>query len=273
MKTLNFIKMHGLGNDFIIIDKRKINININKKIIRKISNRKTGIGCDQVIIINKSLRKKSAARIKIFNSNGSEAESCGNGIRCVSKLLFKNKKRNKIILDSIVGELKAILNKNKSISVNMGIIKENWKNIPMSKKINNRNIPINIKNFSKGFAVNIGNPHIVFFGKEINNLDISVIGPKIENHNLFPNKINVEFVEIVNRKKIKMRVWERAVGETLACGSGACAAVYAGLKKEMIGKKCEVILKKGSLFIDITKNNEIIMTGPAEISYHGKIIL
>ena len=273
MKTLKFIKMHGLGNDFIIIDKRRKNININKKIIKKISNRKTGIGCDQVIIINKSPTKKVIAKIRIFNADGSEAESCGNGIRCVSKLLLKNIKKNVIILESIVGKLKASLNKNGNISVNMGTIKENWKNIPISKKMNNRNIPINIKNFSKGFAINIGNPHIVFFGKKINNLNLSIIGPRIENHNLFPNKINVEFIEVINRKKIKMRVWERAVGETLACGSGACAAVYAGLKKEIIEKKCEVILKKGSLFINIAKNNEVVMTGPAKISYHGKIDL
>jgi len=127
-----------------------------------------------------------------------------------------------------------------------------------------------LKSFSKGVAVNVGNPHIVFFGEFIDEVDLSNIGPKIENHRFFPNKTNVEIVEVINKNKIKMRVWERGVGITLACGSGACAAVYAGIKKKLLSEKVEVILQKGSLNI-LIKNEQAVMTGPAEISYKGSI--
>ncbi len=263
--------MHGLGNDFVIIDRRKKSVKINEHIIKKLSDRKTGAGCDQIITIDKSLSSVVDAKIKIFNPNGDQAEACGNGTRCVAKILFKNLKKRKIVLKSAAGKLTAQRNNNGTISVNMGKMKEKWSDIPISKKIDPSNIPIKVKGFANGFAVNIGNPHIVFYGKNLNKINLSKIGPKIENNKLFPKKINVEFVKIINPKKIKMRVWERSAGETLACGSGACAAVYTGFKKYNLKNKCKVMLKKGSILINILNTNEVIMTGPAEISYYGKI--
>jgi len=275
--------MHGLGNDFVIIDRRRQDIEINNEVVNKISNRKTGAGCDQIITIDKASSNSVDAKVIIFNSNGDQAEACGNGTRCVAKILFENLKKEKLILETVAGKLIAEKGLNGNISVNMGQAKESWKDIGISKevartdfrnrKVNTRDIPIYVKNFSNGFAISIGNPHLVFFGKEIDKLDLLEIGPIIENNNLFLNKINVEFVEIINKEKIKMRVWERSVGETLACGSGACAAVYAGYIKKNISDSCEVGLKNGSLFIKIINNNEVIMTGPAEISYYGEIVL
>ena len=283
MKKLKFIKMHGLGNDFVIIDRRRQDIEINNEVVNKISNRKTGAGCDQIITIDKASSNSVDAKVIIFNSNGDQAEACGNGTRCVAKILFENLKKEKLILETVAGKLIAEKGLNGNISINMGQAKESWKDIGISKevartdfrnrKVNTRDIPIYVKNFSNGFAISIGNPHLVFFGKEIDKLDLLEIGPIIENNNLFLNKINVEFVEIINKEKIKMRVWERSVGETLACGSGACAAVYAGYIKKNISDSCEVGLKNGSLFIKIINNNEVIMTGPAEISYYGDIVL
>ncbi|MBI29025.1 MAG: Diaminopimelate epimerase [Alphaproteobacteria bacterium MarineAlpha5_Bin11] len=270
MEKLDFIKMHGLGNDFVIIDRRQKNILINENIIEKISDRKTGAGCDQIITIDNPKSDITDARITIYNSDGDEAEACGNGTRCVAKILSKEMKKSNIILDSPSGQLLASLNSDGNISVNMGNVRESWSDIPLIKKMDNQNIPIKIDNFSSGFALNIGNPHIVFFGNNIGEIDLSNIGPGIENHNFFPKKTNVEFIEIINHKKIKMRVWERGVGETLACGSGACAAVYAGFKKEIIEKECEVVFKKGSLKIKVNSDH-VIMTGPAEISYYGNI--
>ena len=152
----------------------------------------------------------------------------------------------------------------------MGLIKNTWDKIPLSKEVNTMNIPISIDGYSNGVAVNVGNPHVVFFGKLIQDTDLESIGPKIENHELFPKKINVEIVEVINSNLIQMRVWERGVGITLACGSGACAAVYAAWKKGLIENNAEVKLEKGSLHINIV-NNEAIMTGPAEISYQGSL--
>ena len=152
----------------------------------------------------------------------------------------------------------------------MGKISNEWDRIPLSKEMDTLNIPINVKGFSKGVAANIGNPHIVFFGDNIENIDLLNLGPKIENHVFFPNKINVEFVEIIDEHNIKMKVWERGAGMTLACGSGACAAVFAGIKKGLLANEVVVNLAVGFLNI-VIENNEAIMSGPAEISYFGNI--
>ena len=270
MGKINFIKMNGLGNDFVIIDQRFSNIEITKDLIHKLSDRKSGAGCDQLITIQPSDNKNVHAHIKIFNANGDKAEACGNGTRCVAKLLFEESQEKEIQIMSDAGVLNAKQIDLDNISVNLGRLSTAWEKIPLSKNINSLNIPINIDGFSNGVAVNIGNPHCVFFGENINHVDLSIIGPTIENHEIFPNKINVEIVEVINKKKIKMRVWERGVGITLACGSGACAAVYAGQLKNLLDNNVEVELERGSLFINI-ENNEAIMTGPAEINFQGII--
>ena len=270
MQKIKFIKMHGLGNDFVVIDKRKANIEITENLIKKLSNRRSGAGCDQLITINQNNNNDADVAIEIFNPNGDRAEACGNGTRCVAKLLFdENQNIEKLKILSDAGILVAKQNE-ENITINMGKISTDWKTIPLSEEIDTLNIPIKVNGFSKGVSVNIGNPHVVFFGKSIENIDLDYIGPKIENHKFFPNKTNVEFVEIVNPEKIKMKVWERGAGITLACGSGACAAVYAAWKKKLIKNIAEVQLEKGSLYISII-NNEAIMTGPAEISYNGYV--
>ena len=270
MQKIEFIKMHGLGNDFVIIDRRTNNIDINKNIILKLSDRKTGAGCDQVITIDKNTSLDHDARIQIFNPNGDSAEACGNGTRCVAKLLFEEKKTNNLKLRSLAGILSAQKINNDIISINLGRLSHHWEDIPLTREVDTLNVPIQLENFTSGVAVNVGNPHIVFFGKNINLFDLNSFGPKIENHELFPDKTNVEIVEIVNRKVLKMRVWERGAGITLACGSGACAAVYASTLKDMTDNDVEVKLVKGSLRVKI-QNNEAIMMGPAEESFRGYI--
>ncbi len=270
MQKIEFTKMHGLGNDFVIIDRRLKKIEINDNLIRKLSDRRTGAGCDQIITINNTDNKNVNIRIDIFNPAGDKAEACGNGTRCVAKILFDEndeKKTLKILSDAGTLIAKKV---GTNISVNMGKITTFWKKIPLSEDMDPLNIPIRVEGFDNGVGVNIGNPHIVFFGKSIENIDLNQIGPKIETHKFFPKKTNVEFVEIINSKKIKMKVWERGAGITLACGSGACAAVYAGWKKNLVEQNTEVQLEKGSLHISIV-DEEAIMTGPAEISYNGYI--
>ncbi len=271
MQKLDFIKMHGLGNDFVIIDKRSNNITITDDIIKRISDRRTGAGCDQLITINNTNNQSVDAEIEIFNPGGDRAEACGNGTRCVAKILFDEDSNKEILkIQSEAGILESKKIDNNNISVNMGLIENTWDKIPLSKEVDTMNIPITIDGYSDGVAVNVGNPHVIFFGKSIQDTDLESIGPKIEFHELFPKKTNVEIVEIINPKLIQMRVWERGVGITLACGSGACAAVYAAWKKGFIENNAEVKLEKGSLYINIV-NNEAIMIGPAEISYKGSL--
>lgn len=270
MQKIEFTKMHGLGNDFVIIDRRSNKIEINDNLIQKLSNRRTGAGCDQLITINNPESGNADVSIDIFNPAGDKAEACGNGTRCVAKILFDENNRKETL--KILSDAGMLIAKKvgDEISVNMGKMTTDWEKIPLSEEMDPLNIPILVEGFDKGVAVNIGNPHVVFFGKSIENINLNQLGPKIEKHNFFPNKTNVEFIEILNSNTIKMRVWERGVGVTLACGSGACAAVYAGWKKNLIKSSAEVQLEKGSLHINII-NEEAIMTGPAEISYNGNI--
>ena len=272
MQKIEFIKMHGLGNDFVIIDKRFKNIDISKKLINSISDRKSGAGCDQLITINQKTSDNHDVSIKIYNPSGDLAEACGNGTRCIAKLLFDESGKSELKIKSDAGILIAKKIDNKNISINLGKLSHNWQDIPLIKDIDTLNMPINIDGFSPGVAVNIGNPHIVFFGDKINEVDLNNVGPKIENHEFFPNKTNVEFIKILNENKIQMRVWERGAGITLACGSGACAAVYAGMKKNLLSNNVEVILAKGSLQI-LIQNDVAIMTGPAAISFRGTILI
>ena len=264
--------MHGLGNDFVIIDQRSCKINITKDIINKLSDRKSGAGCDQLITINSHKEDNIEAEIEIFNPSGDKAEACGNGTRCVAKILFDELEKKEIKILSDAGVLHASKVDDVNISVNLGKLSHEWEKIPLLKNTDTLNMPILINDFESGVAVNIGNPHIVFFGNNIKNIDLSKIGPEIENNKLFPNKTNVELIQVINRKKIKMRVWERGVGITLACGSGACASVYAGQLKNYLDNNVEVQLERGSLFINII-NQEAIMIGPAEISFHGSIYI
>ena len=283
MQKIQFIKMLGLGNDFVIIDRRIDNVEINKDIINKLSDRRTGAGCDQVLTIDKNTSFDHDARIQIFNPNGDSAEACGNGTRCVAKLLFEEKNTTSIKLQSQAGILNAKKIDDDTISVNLGKVSHKWKDIPLAKEANTLNLTLEafdvqtLGNDEHGFyllphvvAVNVGNPHVVFFGKNINQCDLENFGPTIENHALFPEKTNVEIVEIINRKTIKMRVWERGAGVTLSCGSGACAAVYASILKDMTDNDVEVRLEKGSLQVKI-RDNEAIMIGPAEESFRGYI--
>ena len=269
MQKVDFIKMHGLGNDFVIIDQRAKYIDITQKLIQKISDRRTGAGCDQLITISNS-KNNVDADMEIFNPGGDRAEACGNGTRCIARILFdENKDKDLLRIHSDAGILEA-KKENDNISVNMGKVSMDWNKIPLSEYMDTMNIPITIDGYSKGVGVNVGNPHIVFFGKSINKTKLEEIGPSIESHKFFPNKTNVELVEVIDSNTLRMRVWERGVGITLACGSGACASAYASWKKNLTKKNVEVILEKGSLFINIT-NDQVTMTGPTEISYYGNL--
>ena len=262
--------MHGLGNDFVIIDRRNHGIEIDTNIIKKLSDRRTGAGCDQLITIEKALSADHDVFINFFNPTGDKVEACGNGTRCVARFLFEEFNSDNLNLKSMAGILKANKISETLVSVNLGKFSHQWNEIPLSKEMDTLNIPIKIENLSNGVAVNIGNPHIVFFINNINICKLDKLGPKLENHEFFPNKTNVEIIEIINHKTIKMKVWERGAGITPACGSGACAAVYASMLKKYTGDNVEVQVERGTMQIKII-NNEAILIGPTEESYRGYI--
>ena len=257
-------KMDGLGNDFVIIDQRNQNYNLSKDQIIKICDRNF-IGCDQLIFIQKSDRKD--AELEFYNSDGSVSGACGNGTRCVADLLSKENNNNKIILWTSSGTLKSKILGDNLVETEIGIPKTNWDEIPLNKDLNTENLNIKIVNKNNiehigGTAVNVGNPHIVFFVDNIEDYDLKKIGPEVENHNYFPEKCNVTLAKVVNKKLIKVKVWERGAGLTKACGTAACATAVAANINGLIDKKTDIEFTLGKLSISIDENNSVHMKGP-----------
>ncbi len=261
MATINAFKMDGLGNEFIIIDRRKNSINLTKEKIIELGKR-SNVGFDQIIFIEEE--KENFFPITIFNSDGGEVSACGNGSRCVAYILSKNLNTNKIKLKTNNRILNAKIVDEFQVELEIGKALLDFEDIPLSKKINpgNINLKINDKIFADGFCVNVGNPHIIFFVKDCFEYDLKVIGPKIENHELFPEKINVTFAQIIDKNNISVNVWERGAGLTKACGTAACATTVAALNKKLVNNKVNIKFKEGLLNIEINKNNNIFMTGP-----------
>jgi len=263
MNNLEAYKMDGLGNDFIIFDKRKKSISLTKDQIVKISDRNS-IGCDQVIFIDKD--ESSNAFLKFYNSDGGEISACGNGSRCVAYLLMKENNNKKISLRTKAGILQVELIDQNLVSINMGQPNFEWNKIPLLKKMDNQNLKITInsidgKEVIGGFSLSIGNPHVIFFVKDFNQFNLKEIGPKIENHSYFPEKCNVTLANIKNRKLVKVKVWERGAGLTKACGTAACATAVSGAVLKLNERCVDIEFPEGLLNIDWKKDNNIYMTG------------
>ena len=262
--NIKAFKMDGLGNDFVIIDNRQKIINLNKEQIIKICDRNF-IGCDQLIIINKN--EFSDASLEFYNSDGGVSGACGNGTRCIADLLSKESNKKEIILTTLSGNLKSQIVGEKLVSTEIGLAKTKWNEIPLSEDLNTNNLKIKLVDHNKneffgGTAVNVGNPHIIFFVDNNENFEIEKIGPEIENHSLFPEKCNVTFATVVSKELIKVRVWERGAGLTKACGTAACATAYAAKQNGLANDKVDIEFSTGKLSISIDKNNSIHMRGP-----------
>lgn len=277
-----FSKMEGLGNDFIIVNciTQYFSYSLNS-FSKYLCNRNFGVGADGVIYVFKSY--SCDCKIRIFNSDGTEAESCGNGIRCVGKYLYEkgivNREKVKIETKSGIKDVELII-ENKTVinvKVNMGKPIFEPRRIPVylpKDEIKNvHSILIKIENEEyEFFVVSMGNPHAVCFVDNLDKVNVSKLGNIVENYKYFPNKTNVEFVEIIDKKNIKIKVWERGVGKTLACGTGACAASAVGYKKTLLEKHVNVELDGGKLSIECDENN-INMIGDAEFVYEGRLNL
>ena len=263
MDKLDAYKMDGLGNDFIIFDKRKKPISLTRDQIIEISDR-SNIGCDQVIFVGTD--KNNNAYLTFYNSDGGEIKACGNGSRCAAYLLMKENNTKKISLKTKAGILQAELDNKNLVSINMGQPNFDWKKIPLLKEMDNKNLKIKInstagKEIIGGFSLSVGNPHVIFFVKNINQFNIKDIGPKIENHEYFPEKCNVILASIKNKKHVKVNVWERGAGLTKACGTAACATAVSGAVLRLNERYVDIEFPEGLLKIDWKADNNIYMTG------------
>ena len=275
---MEFTKMEGCGNDYVYVNGFTYKIKNPNKVSEFVSNRNFGIGSDGLIMVNPS--DKADFRMNMYNADGSEGKMCGNGIRCVAKYVYDNKMTDKttITVETLSGIKTLVLNvedgKVKTVRVDMGSPILKAKDVPViSEKEQVIDEPIMIDNKEyKITCVSMGNPHAITFIDDTDSLDIESIGPKFEKNEIFPDRINTEFIQIVDRNTIKMRVWERGSGETLACGTGACASVVACVLNNLTENKVTVKLLGGDLFIEYNmEENTVYMTGPASVSFVGNI--
>src|SRR3569832_1652216 len=268
-----FLKMHGLGNDFVVFDARVSHLALDRHSARALADRRFGVGCDQVIVIGAG-RGNVDAVMRIYNADGGEVESCGNATRCVARLLMEETDRDRVGIDTPGAELVCIDAGGGNVTVDMGPARLEWTEIPLARAVDTSDFELCIgdKNF-RVTAVNVGNPHCVLF-TDADTAPVAELGPRIETHEMFPARTNVEFVTVKDRGHLRMRVWERGVGITSACGTGACASAVAAHRRGFCDRKVDVTLDGGVLAIEWRESDgHVLMTGPATLAYKGDVDL
>jgi len=264
--TIPFRKMHGLGNDFIVFDARTRPLAPTQAEIRALADRHTGIGADTVAVIVPSQAEEADITVRFINADGGEMGTCGNATRCIAKLAFAETGRDHVRIATGAGILDA-WKQGDQIAVDMGTPKLDWTQIPVAREIDTLHLPLG----DDPVGVNMGNPHAVFFVPDAEAMDVAGLGSRVEHDPLFPERTNVEFATVQGPDRIRMRVWERGVGITQACGSGACATLVAAARRGLTGRKATLALDGGDLVIEWRDDDHVIMTGPAALSFTGEI--
>jgi diaminopimelate epimerase len=277
-KTRPFVKMHGLGNDFVVVDARERPFPLDDAKARAIANRRTGIGCDQLLILERPKGGRGLADVfmRIRNNDGGEVSACGNGARCVADYVMRETGRDAIVIETVAGMLDASVAPNgargeRRVTVDMGPAKLDWREIPLAEPQDTNRLALTLGPLKDPVAVSMGNPHAVFFVDNAEAVDIAALGPVLERHSLFPERANIEVVSVQPDGKLRMRVWERGVGITQACGTGACAALVAASRRGLAGRSGTVLLDGGELDIEWLNDGHVLMTGPVAVSFTGEL--
>jgi diaminopimelate epimerase len=269
MRKVPFFKMHGLGNDFVVLDFRRGAIPLGAGAARALADRRTGIGCDQVILLEPPRHPAAQVLMRIRNADGSEAQACGNATRCVADLLYRETRDPRVQIETAAGILRAEALGDGSIAVDMGPVRTGWSEIPLAHAMDTDRIDLALGPLAEPVCTNIGNPHATFFVDDVAAVDLAALGPALEHHPFFPERANIGVAEIRERRRIRLRVWERGAGITPACGSGACAAVVAAHRRGLADRRAAVELDGGRLAIDWREDGHVIMAGPAKVSFEG----
>lgn len=264
-----FTKMHGLGNDFVMLDLRAGGDSPDAGIARAIADRHRGIGCDQIILIEDAGNGAADIRLRFLNADGSESGACGNGTRCAAAMLMAPAGRDSLVMETMGGLLEAKSAGNGLFTVDMGPAHLDWGDVPLAREIDTLNLPIALGPLKSPAAVGMGNPHCVFFVDDAEDIELEALGPQIEHHPLFPERTNVEVATVVDEGHIRLRVWERGVGITLACGSGACATLVAASRRGLTGRKAELMMDGGALTAAWREDGHVLLTGPVATSFTG----
>ncbi len=264
-----FLKMHGLGNDFVVVDARGEPFAPDDRVARHIADRHTGIGCDQLIVIEKPRNGRADAFMRIHNADGGEVAACGNATRCVAQLLMTESGLDHVSIETAAGRLEAARADRGRIAVDMGPARTEWRDIPLARAMDTERLPIELGPLKEPVAVSMGNPHMVFFVDDADAVDLATLGPVLEHNALFPERANVGVATVLAPDRVRLRVWERGAGLTRACGSGACAAIVAAHRRGLSGRRAAVALDGGELSIEWLPNGHVTMTGPAAIAFTG----
>lgn len=275
--TIPFVKMNGLGNDFVVVDGRGTPVRVEADEARQLANRSTGIGCDQVIVLEAS--RHADVKMRILNADGSEVSACGNATRCVAWLLSQETGAHRLTIDTDAGDLKADIASIDRITVDMGHPRFAWQDIPLAEPFHDTRAielqvgPIDDPVLHSPSVVNVGNPHAIFWVDDVDAIDLGRVGPLLENHPIFPERANISIAQVLSPTHLKIRTWERGAGLTRACGTAACAAAVTAMRKKLVDRTAEatISLPGGDLLIAWTKDDHIMMTGPAATEFRGAL--
>jgi diaminopimelate epimerase len=264
-----FRKMHGLGNDFVVLDQRADPVAIDAAAARALADRRTGIGCDQVLLLEKPRDPRAEIFMRIRNPDGSEAEACGNGTRCVAAILAAESPATRLRIETIAGLLDVEMLPDGRVTVDMGEAKTGWRDIPLAREMDTLRVDLARGDLAEPVCTSMGNPHATFFVADADAIDLAALGPGLEHDKVFPERANIGVATVRDRATIRLRVWERGVGLTRACGSGACAALVAASRRGLTGRRASVVLDGGSLDIFWREDGHVLMTGPVALSFEG----
>jgi diaminopimelate epimerase len=264
-----FRKMHGLGNDFVVLDARAQTLALDAAQVRAIADRKRGVGCDQLITLEPSARADLFMRI--HNADGGEVAACGNATRCVARLVMDETGADSALIETDAGLLRARATAGGLVSVDMGAPRLGWREIPLARAMDTLHLDFTRGPLADPVAVSMGNPHAVFFVADAEAIDLAALGPEIEHDPLFPERVNVNVASMIARDRIRLRVWERGAGITLACGTGACATLVAAVRRGLCERRATLAMDGGPLTVEWAADNRVVMTGPASESFSGTL--
>jgi diaminopimelate epimerase len=271
-----FVKMHGLGNDFVVLDARGAAFELTPARRRAIADRRLGVGCDQLIVLEAPTERDADVFMRIYNPDGGEAGACGNATRCVASVLMDERKTDHVTVQTIAGLLESQKTGMGSnglpvISVDMGPARLDWRDIPVREACDTNHMPVGLGPLQDPVGTNMGNPHATFFVADAAAIPLSELGPKLEHDRFFPERANIGVAELLGEDKLRLRVWERGAGVTLACGSGACAALVAASRRGLVKRHAEVIVDGGTLSIEWLRDGHVLMTGGIALAFKGEL--
>ncbi len=266
-----FVKMHGLGNDFVVLDARANPIPLDEAAARAIADRHTGVGCDQLLVMEPPTQSGADVLMRIRNADGDEVEACGNGTRCIAAALMRETGKPRVVIETVAGLLTASEAGAARVTVDMGPARLGWREIPLSRECDTLHVPLTLGPLADPVATNMGNPHATFFVPDAEAVDVAGLGRELEHHAIFPERANIGFASLAGTDRLRFRVWERGVGITVACGTGACAAAVAAIRRGLSGRRVMVIADGGPLEIEWRVDGHVLMTGPVAVSFTGTL--